>query len=83
MNNIWKPSLAIVGADGLPPSAIGGNVLRPETVIKLSVRLPPTKNANEAAEWLKKTLESNPPYGADVKFDGVIAMSGWNAPVNH
>ncbi len=38
----WRPSLTVVGADGLPPIARAGNVLRPRTSLKLSLRIPPT-----------------------------------------
>jgi hypothetical protein len=29
LNKTWKPNLSVTGADGLPPVAIAGNVLRP------------------------------------------------------
>src|SRR5262252_6295161 len=41
----WKPALSITGAAGLPSPTDGGNVLRPQTSVKLSMRLPPTVNA--------------------------------------
>jgi hypothetical protein len=44
----WKAQLAVVGADGLPKAETAGNVLRPETALKISMRLPPTKNPKEA-----------------------------------
>ncbi len=34
--------LAVIGVDGIPALADGGNVLRPKTSVKLSLRLPPT-----------------------------------------
>ncbi|RYZ63399.1 MAG: M20/M25/M40 family metallo-hydrolase, partial [Proteobacteria bacterium] len=37
----WSPTLSITGADGLPPIGSAGNVLRPSTRLKLSLRLPP------------------------------------------
>jgi acetylornithine deacetylase/succinyl-diaminopimelate desuccinylase-like protein len=30
---------------------------------------------------MKETLESHPPYDAEVKFEAERAMTGWNAPV--
>lgn len=42
INNTWKSTLCTVGADGLPATATAGNVLRPETTAKISIRLPPT-----------------------------------------
>ena len=41
LNRTWRPYLAVVGADGLPAIKDAGNVLRPRTALKLSLRLPP------------------------------------------
>ena len=57
LNRTWRPALSIIGADGLPPSANAGNVLRPLTEFKLSLRLPPTCDARAAAAKLKSILE--------------------------
>ena len=76
----WRPFLAVTGADGLPPPASAGNVLRPKTSLVLSLRLPPTLDAPRAALALKTLLESNPPYGARVSFEYGQAASGWHAP---
>jgi len=37
--------MTVVGIDGIPNVACAGNVLRPNTTVKLSIRLPPTKIA--------------------------------------
>ena len=79
-NSTWRATLAIIGADGLPPISSAGNVLLPELSFKLSVRLPPTCPASTAADALKTTLENNPPYGAQVEFQADPATDGWNAP---
>ncbi|MGH8191572.1 MAG: M20 family metallopeptidase [Rhodanobacteraceae bacterium] len=80
LNRTWRPQLAITGADGLPALASAGNVLRPGTALKLSLRVPPTLNGNKAGEFVKKLLESDPPYGAQVTFKVEKDGSGWNAP---
>ncbi|HEY9545159.1 MAG TPA: M20 family metallopeptidase, partial [Solimonas sp.] len=80
LNRTWRPQLAITGADGLPPLASAGNVLRPFTAVKLSLRIPPTLDGVKAGEALKKLLESDPPYGAKVTLELEKAGSGWNAP---
>jgi acetylornithine deacetylase/succinyl-diaminopimelate desuccinylase-like protein len=80
LNRTWRPQLAVTGADGLPPLASAGNVLRPSTAVKLSLRIPPTLDGVQAGEALKKLLESDPPYGAKVTLDLEKAGSGWNAP---
>src|SRR5437588_440905 len=66
--------------EGVPPPASAGNVLRPKTSLVLSRRLPPTVQAEAAAQQLKAVLEANPPYGAKVRFDYGQAASGWHAP---
>jgi len=81
LNNTWRPALAITGAAGLPQPADGGNVLRPKTSLKLSLRLPPTCEAGRAVRRLKEILEADPPYGARVTLDTYgDAGNGWNAP---
>ncbi len=80
LNRTWRPQLAVVGAEGLPASASAGNVLRPKTSLKLSLRLPPTVDAEEATKAVKKALTSKPIQGAKVKFEAEQAGPGWNAP---
>jgi len=80
LNRTWRPTLSITGLEGAPTLQNAGNVLRPFTAAKLSVRLPPTLDAAEAGEKLKALLEADPPYGAKVVFDVEKAGSGWNAP---
>jgi len=76
----WRPALSITGAAGLPAPGDAGNVLRPHTALKLSLRLPPTVDAAAATRRLKDTLEAEPPYGARVTFTPDTPGSGWNAP---
>ena len=80
LNRTWRPALSIIGADGLPPIANAGNVLRPRTSLKLSMRLPPTIDGQAATNELKRILEADPPHLAGVAFEGEQAASGWNAP---
>ncbi|NYT35994.1 M20/M25/M40 family metallo-hydrolase [Allopusillimonas soli] len=81
INRTWRPTLSVTGADGLPPLGNAGNVLRPRTAFKLSLRLPPLVEAAPAAQALKALLEADAPYNAKVVFkpDQGVA-SGWNAP---
>jgi len=80
LNNNWRSTLSITGADGLTPFQSAGNVLRPYTTLKLSFRLPPTLAPAVAAPAIQRTLERDPPYGARVSFKVESAMGGWNAP---
>jgi acetylornithine deacetylase/succinyl-diaminopimelate desuccinylase-like protein len=80
LNRTWRPALAITGLEGAPQIQSAGNVLRPATAAKLSLRLPPTSNAEAAGELLKTLLETDPPYGAEVSFTPEQPGQGWNAP---
>jgi acetylornithine deacetylase/succinyl-diaminopimelate desuccinylase-like protein len=80
INNTWRASLAITGADGLPAISAAGNVLLPELSLKLSLRLPPTCDASRAEQAVREALERDPPYGAQVRFEAGAATGGWNAP---
>jgi len=82
INSTWRGTLAVTGADGLPPVASAGNVLLPELSFKLSFRLPPTVEPAKAVRALRETLERDPPYGAQIKFEseGAAGAGGWNAP---
>ncbi|KGR96227.1 M20 family metallopeptidase [Burkholderia sp. ABCPW 111] len=81
LNSTWRPSLSVTGAQGLPALENAGNVLRPRTAFKLSLRLPPLVDAAQAVQQLKALLELDPPYNAKVTFKpDAGAATGWNAP---
>jgi len=80
LNNTWRPTLSITGADGLPPLASAGNVQLPNLTLKLSFRLPPTCDADAAGSAVKSVLEAEPPGFANTHFEIESAMAGWNAP---
>ena len=80
INRTWKPTLSVTGAEGFPALKDAGNVLRPYTAFKLSLRLPPLVDAATVMQELKTLLEDNAPYQAKVTFDGSGAATGWNAP---
>ena len=80
LNRTWKPTLSVTGADGFPDLKNAGNVLRPYTAFKLSLRLPPLVQADAAVQELKALLEDNAPYQAKVSFEGAAGSTGWNAP---
>ncbi len=79
LNNSWRPALAVTGQDGMPDVEKAGNVLLPQLTYKLSLRLPPTLDADEATDVVKRVLEADPPFGARVTVTGGGEM-GWNAP---
>jgi acetylornithine deacetylase/succinyl-diaminopimelate desuccinylase-like protein len=80
LNRTWRPTLSVIGQAGIPDIGHAGNVLRPYTTLKLSVRLPPTLKSTGLGDRLKQLLESNPPYGARVRVEKINAEAGWEAP---
>jgi len=80
LNRSWRPALSYIGAEGLPDIESAGNVMRPSTSIKISMRLPPTCDAEQAIKKLEELLLANPPYGSKVSFKPDWAASGWMAP---
>ena len=85
MNRTWLPTLSVTGVDGFPEMKSAGNVLRPHTAFKLSLRLPPLVDGHLASQQLKALLEDNAPYNANVTFHpdgraGALGATGWNAP---
>jgi acetylornithine deacetylase/succinyl-diaminopimelate desuccinylase-like protein len=80
LNRTWRPQLAVIGIDGLPDPLNAGNVLLPSTVAKLSLRLPPTLDPEEAGDRVGALLEKDPPYGARIEYEPGPGAAGWNAP---
>lgn len=80
LNRTWRPALSIVGMDGVPSTASGGNVTLPSLTVKLSVRVPPTCDTKTANIALKNILEKNPPFNAKVHYNLIDQAGGWNAP---
>ena len=80
LNRTWAPTLSVVGVDGFPDMKDAGNVLRPYTAFKLSLRLPPLVDAETVVQQLKSLLEDNAPYRAQVTFSPGGQATGWNAP---
>jgi len=81
LNRTWRPALTVTGADGFPAIADAGNVMRPKTAFKLSMRLPPLVNPKKAALVMQDALTKNPLYNAKVSFRVDDGSKGWNAPL--
>ena len=77
LNNVWRPNLSITGADGFPPVAKGGNVVRQNTALKLSMRLAPNADPKAATAALQKKLTENVPYNCKVTISGNHEGQGW------
>ncbi len=70
----WGAALEVTGADGLPTPRDGGNVLRPWTTLKVSVRLPPDVDAQAATDALVSAIRTD--EGAHVTIDLMQAAAG-------
>ena len=80
LNRSWRPALSITGIEGLPTLGNAGNVLRPYTACKISLRIPPRVDPVAATRAVRDALEKDPPSGARVSFDGEKSSTGWDAP---
>lgn len=76
----WEPALAVIGADGLPPTAKAGNVLRASTTLGLSLRLPPGADPDAVGAECQARLTADPPFGANVEVTMHPPAEGWAAP---
>ncbi len=80
LDRTWRPALAITGQEGLPAISSAGNVLRPETAVKISLRIPPQCDPEGATAAVRRALESDPPAGTRVTFESDAPCAGWEAP---
>ncbi len=80
LNRTWEPFFEVIGIDGVPTTDKAGNVLRPFTTARLSLRIPPSADAEQCVAALRSIVTKNPPHGTTVTFDGEKAAAGWNAP---
>jgi len=64
----------------MPSIANAGNVLRTHTSLKLSMRIPPGVDADQAESIMKTALEADSPHGAHVSFEADAAANGFSAP---
>ena len=76
----WRPAISYTGIDGLPSTDKAGNVLRPATALKLSIRIPPTADPAAVQQAVTAVLVDDPPYGMTVTFESNEAAPGWDAP---
>jgi cysteinylglycine-S-conjugate dipeptidase len=84
LSRIWtKPALTLIGLD-YPAVAVSSNTLIPSLRAKLSLRIAPGEDPQEALEALKSHILANNPLGAEVTFGAVelgkpfsLGESGW------
>ncbi len=67
LSNNWKPSLIVMGESGIPAIKDAGNVLRPYTHTKISIRTPPTyETVKNAKQTILDILTKDPPFNSSV-----------------
>ncbi len=74
----WEPALEVIGMDGIPAVRDGGNVLRPYTTAKFSLRLPPDVDAQAAAAAVVAVCTTD--EGAHITIDIEHPANGWASP---
>lgn len=77
LNNTWRANLAVTGASGIPEASKAGNVIRPSTTLRLSMRLPPNLDSQVAAKVIKEKLTTNVPHNCKVHIKGDHNGNGW------
>lgn len=71
--------MEVTGVEGIPDMSKAGNVLRTNTDLKLSCRIPAGVDSRKAAEVMKQILEAEPPHGADVTFNIEMPADGFHS----
>lgn len=77
LNNTWRANLSITGAGGLPEYTKAGNVVRPSTTLRLSMRLPPNMDAQKGAAVIRDKLTTDVPHNCKVDIHGDHNGNGW------
>ena len=77
LSNTWRANLAVTGAGGLAEMSKAGNVVRPFTEVRLSMRISPLKDATEATNQMIEKLTTNVPYNAKVTVKAAHGGNGW------
>jgi len=86
LSRIWsQPAITITGIDA-PSVQNASNTLSPSITVKLSARIAPGQNANDAYEALVAHINANIPFGAHIEISDVdrgnpflVDTTGWAA----
>jgi acetylornithine deacetylase/succinyl-diaminopimelate desuccinylase-like protein len=84
LSRIWaKPSITVTGIDA-PDVANASNTLVPGVRVRVSARIAPGQDADEAFAAIRSHLEAHAPFGARLSFEDVdtgqaflVDTSGW------
>lgn len=76
---LWgQPSIAVVGLDA-PSVATAANCLIPRVQAKISVRLSPRQDRDEAMQAVRRHLEAHVPWHARLRITEGVATRGFSA----
>jgi len=75
--NVWGANLSVCGIDDIPAIMMAGNVVRPATSVRLSMRLCPMTDPAKALAVMKEKLTTNVPYNAKVTLTNDNYGPGW------
>ncbi|MFC4904252.1 dipeptidase [Kocuria oceani] len=68
-SRLWtQPALSVTGMD-VTPVDVASNTIAPSARAKISLRTAPGQDPAEAAEALRRHVESHAPFGAHVRFE--------------
>ncbi len=71
LHRLWaQPSITVTGIDA-PSVQNASNTLLPRVSVKISARVAPGQSATEAFDAIRKHLEANAPFGAQLSFGAV------------
>lgn len=63
-----KTKILKKGASGFPETEKAGNVLRKESTLRLSIRIPPGVDGEKSSTLVESLLTQNPPYGSKIDY---------------
>ncbi|MCW4459420.1 dipeptidase [Microbacterium sp. MPKO10] len=71
LGRMWnKPAITVTGMD-VPDVGSASNTLLPQVSVRVSARIAPGQNAEDAYRALEKHLHDNIPFGAEISIDDV------------
>ncbi|MER7010366.1 M20/M25/M40 family metallo-hydrolase [Saccharopolyspora sp. NPDC000359] len=74
-----KPSINVTGLDGVPTMGEAINALRPEATARISVRLAPGQQPDEAIAALRAHIDRHRPWFLPVEVTGIGGGEGFEA----
>ena len=82
LNQTWRSQLCVTGIKDMPNEwESAGNVLRQNTNTRVSIRIPPSLNPDDAFTALETAITSSPiPYNAQVSITYDTGADGFEAP---